>query len=463
MDPHPYRGLSLWHDQQLDAGDDLMPRAPLAGDRDADVAIVGAGYTGLWTALSLLDADPSVRVVVVERDIAGFGASGRNGGWASAIFPTPWQRIAKESSADDARRMQLALCDAVDGIGRVASAEGIDCDYVKGGYLAAARNLGQLQRARQEVEHARAWGFGEDFIQLLDAKEFGELVSMSKVAGGTFTPHCAAIHPAKLVRGLALAVERRGGVIYEQTEVDAIEPGVLRTRHGDVRAEFIVRATEGYTAELPGMRRDIVPMYSLMVATEPLTDAVWKDLGLAGRATFGDKRHLRIYGQRTADGRIAFGGRGAPYHFGSRVESDFDSNDRVHAMLRAIVIDLFPSLKDVTFTHAWGGALGIPRDWFPRVGLDRGTGLAWAGGYVGDGVTTSFLAGRTLADLITGTNSDLVDLPWVGRRSRKWEPEPLRWTGVNAVTALMATGDRTEARTGQPSKSVAAFWRTMGF
>jgi glycine/D-amino acid oxidase-like deaminating enzyme len=237
----------------------------------------------------------------------------------------------------------------------------------------------------------------------------------------------------------------------------------VRTPFGDVRAEIVVRATEGYTPELPGMARDIVPMYSLMVATEPLPEDVLESIGLASRSTFNDKRHLRIYGQRTADGRLAFGGRGAPYHYGSRIDPSFDNDANVHQMLREILVDLFPVLRDATFTHAWGGNLGIPRDWFPAVGLDRRTGFAWAGGYVGDGVTTACLAGRTLGDLIVGTDSDLVTLPWVDRRSRRWEPEPLRWTGVNAMTQLMAQGDRSEARTGKPSATVARFWKTLGF
>jgi glycine/D-amino acid oxidase-like deaminating enzyme len=230
-----------------------------------------------------------------------------------------------------------------------------------------------------------------------------------------------------------------------------------------MRAEVVVRATEGYTPELPGMKRDLVPMYSLMVATEPLPNSVLADIGLDQRQTFSDKRHLRIYGQRTADGRLAFGGRGAPYHFGSRVHPAYDYDARVHHMLHDILRDLFPVIQDAAFTHSWGGNLGIPRDWYPSVGFDRHTGVAWAGGYVGDGVTTSCLAGRTLGDLIVGEASDLVALPWVGRRSRRWEPEPLRWTGVNAVTHLMAAGDRSEARTGRPSASVARFWKTLGF
>jgi glycine/D-amino acid oxidase-like deaminating enzyme len=265
------------------------------------------------------------------------------------------------------------------------------------------------------------------------------------------------------VRGLADVVERSGTAIYEKTAALSVEPGIVRTPYGDVRAEVVVRATEGYTPDLPGFHRDVIPMYSLMVATEPLSDEVWDSIGLSSRETFSDKRHLRIYGQRTRDGRIAFGGRGAPYHFGSKIAPEYDRDARVHRMLRHILVELFPALRGTSFTHAWGGNLGIPRDWYPSVRFDRRTGFASTGGYVGDGVATANLAGRTLADLITGTKSELVDLPWVDRQSRRWEAEPTRWLGVNAVTALMAVGDRTEARTGKPSRSVAAFWKTLGF
>jgi glycine/D-amino acid oxidase-like deaminating enzyme len=213
---------------------------------------------------------------------------------------------------------------------------------------------------------------------------------------------------------------------------------------------------------LPGYRRAVVPMYSLMVATEPLPDDVWERVGLRSRETFSDKRHLRIYGQRTADGRIAFGGRGAPYHFGSRVQPSFNQSPRVHAMLRSILRDLLPDVAGAAFTHAWGGNLGIPRDWYPSLSFDRSTGMAHAGGYVGDGVATSNLAGRTLADLITERESDLLTLPWLSRQSPTWEPEPLRWLGVNAGTAVFATADRTEARTGRPSRTAASFWKVLG-
>ncbi len=454
-----YRSLSLWHDS-WDGPYRTHPRLP--GDLDVDVAIVGAGFTGLWTAYYLSQADPSLRIALLEREVVGFGASGRNGGWASAIFPASLDKVAAHSSADAAVRLQHAMNDTVDEVIRVAAAEGIDADIAKGGFVGLARNHAQLARAEAEVQHWMSYGFGPEQIQLLTADEARTRVRATSVLGGTFTPHCAAIHPYRLVRGLAEVVAARGVRIYERTP--AMQLGVRRveTPFGRVRADVVVRATEGYTPDLPGFRRDVVPMYSLMVATEPLSDEAWEDIGVRNRETFSDERHLRIYGQRTADGRIAFGGRGAPYHFASAVRPEFDRNRRVHAMLPQILQDLFPALREVEFTHSWGGALGIPRDWYPSVGYSPATGFAFAGGYVGDGVTTTNLAGRTLRDLILGQRSDLLDLPWLHRRSPKWEPEPLRWLGVNAATALFAAADRTEAVTGKPSKVAATFWKAIG-
>jgi glycine/D-amino acid oxidase-like deaminating enzyme len=454
-----YRGLSLWHET---AGDSWTPRAPQPGDVEADVAIVGAGFTGLWTAYWLTEQDPSLDIVLVESEVAGFGASGRNGGWCSAIFPASLRRIAKDSGREGAVRMQRAMNETVALVGATAAKEGVDCDFELGGYLSLARNHAQLRRSATEVETWRGWGFGDDHIRLLDQDEAAELAQVHGALGGTFTPHCAALHPAKLVRGLARVVESRGVRIFEQTAALAVTPRKVTTTRGAVRARFVVRATEGYTPRVPGHHRDIVPMYSLMVATEPLPESVWAEIGLTGRPTFSDKRHLRIYGQRTADGRLAFGGRGAPYHFGSRIDPSFDQDRRVHGMLTSILRDLFPVLATTRFTHAWGGNLGIPRDWYPSVALDRATGLASAGGYVGDGVATAVLAGRTLADLICGRETDLTTLPWVGRASPRWEPEPLRWLGVNAVTAIFAGADITERRLGRPSRAASGVWRVLG-
>jgi glycine/D-amino acid oxidase-like deaminating enzyme len=455
-----YRDLSFW---MSGVDDDLAPREPLPGDRDVDVAIVGAGYTGLWTAYYLSVADPSLRIAVLEKEIAGFGASGRNGGWCSALFPTSLQALARRHGRDAAIAMQRAMYSTVDEVGRVVAAEGIDCHWRRGGTVTLARTEAQLGRARAAVAEARTYGFDEGDLVLLDAAEAATRCAADGVRGGTFTPHCATIHPARLVRGLARAVERRGVRIYERTPVTAIRPGAAVTPAGTVRAPIVVRATEGYTPALPGARRAVAPVYSLMIATEPLSEAVWARIGLAERETFADYRHLIIYGQRTADGRLAFGGRGAPYHFGSRIRPEYDREPQVFTALRRTLTELFPALGPaVPVSHTWGGPLGVPRDWSASAGLDRDTGLAWAGGYVGDGVGTTNLAGRTLADLIRGVQSELTTLPWVGHRSRPWEPEPLRWLGVNAGLRVMTSADAAEARTGRPSRRAALFGRLLG-
>jgi glycine/D-amino acid oxidase-like deaminating enzyme len=407
---------SFW----LSTLDPVTPRPPLPGDRSYDVAIAGGGYTGLWTAYYLAQAAPHLSTVVLEAEYCGFGASGRNGGWASGLFPVSAAKLARRYGPERAAAMHTALADAVDEVGRAAAAENIDCHYAKGGTISLARSPAQFRRARNSP------GF-------LPAAEAKAICGATDVLGGVYSPHCAALHPARLVRGLASAVERRGVTVHEGTRVLALDRGSVVTDRGTVTAGTVVRALEGYTAQLPGHRRALAPVYSLMIATEPLPASDWDRIGLSRRETFTDERHMIIYGQRTADDRLAFGGRGAPYHFGSRVDPSYDLVPEVFESLRHTLTDMFGIRPAIA--GRWGGPLGIPRDWMPSVGLRDG--VAWAGGYVGDGVAAANLAGRTLADLIAGNRTALTTLPWVGHRSRPWEPEPIRWLGINA--ALRAT------------------------
>jgi glycine/D-amino acid oxidase-like deaminating enzyme len=454
-----YRQLSFWHDTMPGS---LDPSPGLTDDVEVDVAIVGAGLTGLWTAYYLNKADPELSVAICEREIAGFGASGRNGGWCSALFPASLAKLNRMAGREQAIAMYRAMQRTVNEVCSVTIAENIDCHWAKGGTVALARSPTQLQRAKEEVQEARMFGFDETDLRLLSAEQARDLVGASDVLGGVYTPHCAAIHPARLVRGLAQLLTERDVRIFEQTPVRRIEPGRLITATGTVKARYVIRATEGYTPGLPGQERSIVPVYSLVIATAPLPERVWDQIGLETRPTFSDLRHLIIYGQRTADGRLVFGGRGAPYHFGSAVRPSFDRVPEVFAALRGTLIELFPALSDVAITHTWGGPIGIARDWCASVGLDAATGIGWAGGYVGDGLSTTNLAGRTLADLITGEDSEITRLAWVGHRSPGWEPEPLRWLGINAGVRAMTRADHTEARTGRQSRLASAFGRFLG-
>lgn len=447
VEPDRVRSRSLW----LETCGDLTPRPALPGDTDCDVAIVGGGLTGLWTALHLLEAQPDCRVAVVESEVCGFGASGRNGGWCSALFPTSLDRLAVLAGRDAAVAQHRAMIATLDEVEAAVHRLGIDCHWARGGTVTAATNPAHVPRLKGYVDERRRWGFGEADDCWLSPAETAQRVRVVGNAGAAFTPHCASIHPARLVRGLADAVEARGVRIHEGTSAREISPRVVTTEHGRIRADSVLRCTEGYTAGLPGARRRLVPLYSLMIATEPLPEEVWERIGLAARETFSDGRHLLVYGQRTADGRFAFGGRGAPYHFGSSIRDAHDRDRRVAADLRTVMGRLFPPLAHAAVTHHWGGPLGVPRDWTPSVDYDPGTGLGSAGGYIGDGVSTTNLAGRTLADLVLRRDTDLVRLPWVGHRSPDWEPEPLRWTGVNAGRLLAAATDRREAARRRPA------------
>ena len=440
----------LWWDQ---LPDDLRQPigSPLAHQTDADVAIIGAGYTGLWTAYYLQHRSPGMRIAIVDKHIAGYGASGRNGGWASALFPHDHLAIARDAGLDAALAMQAAMNDSVDEIGRVSAQHSWDIGWAKAGTIIAARTVAQWNAMRERDAQLRAAGIASG-EQLLDASRTRDKMRATNVIGGVFTPHCASIQPAKLVRNLARHVVASGARLFEHTPALAVEPGVVRTPTADIRARYVIRATEGYTAEIPGQHRRLMPFYSLMVATEPLPESTWEQIGLADRPTFSDGRRLVIYGQRTADDRLAFGGRGAPYSFGSRIDARTEFDASVHRMIERTLMELFPVLAQHRFTHAWGGTLGIARDWRASVGLDPVTGVGWAGGYVGDGVGTSNLAGRTLAALITGVQDDpLLDLPWVNHRSPLWEPEPLRWAAATVGLKATESADRVESRTGKPS------------
>jgi glycine/D-amino acid oxidase-like deaminating enzyme len=434
--------VSFWWD---DIGGLHRTREPLGGGVDCDAAIVGGGYTGLWTALELRRADPSLDVVVLEREACGFGASGRNGGWLSG-------ELAGAPSAALTAAIRATVDEAIAAIAR----EGIECDLVKGGTLSVAVdgvNAARLQNGAGPSHDPLMSRAGE----WIDAEGLAARVRVAGARGALFDPECARIQPAKLVRGLAAAAERAGVRIFEGTEVTSISPHLARTAAGDVRARWVVRATEGYT---PGGA--VAPISSSMIATEPLPDPAWDEIGWAGAETILAAAHVYCYLQRTADGRIAIGGRGTPYRWhGANMRMERPDEPTI-ASLRSRLDALFPAVRSVPTAAAWTGVLGVARDWTPAVTADPATGLAFAGGYVGEGVAAANLAGRTLRDLILGRDTELTRLDWVGHRSPRWEPDPLRWIGIRTVYALYRAADRAEARTGRPSRIASVANRLAG-
>ena len=428
-------------------------RAALPGDRDADVCIVGAGYTGLWTAYYLKRADPSLHIVVLESRFAGFGASGRNGGWLSGLVPGDRHRMAKLYGRDRVLAWQQALNDSVDEVIDVAASEGIDAGIVKGGTLHVARNRAQASRLAAEVSEELDWKV--DGIATLTKAESAQRIQLDSLVSAYHNPHCARVQPAQLVRGLAEAVERLGVVIYERSPVNELRAGRVGTVLGTVRAPVVLRATEGFTSSLPGLKRRWLPMNSSMIATEPVPQYIWEEVGWEGRETLGDTAHGFFYAQRTVDDRIAIGGRSVPYRFGSRTDIDGQVPERTVAHLTAVLRSALPQVREIPIAHAWCGVLAVPRDWEATVTFDKTTGLGAAGGYVGHGVTATNLAGRTMTDLVLGRQTPLTDLPWVGHRSRDWEPEPLRWLGVRGMYLAYKAADWHEAR-GRKSTSPIA-------
>jgi glycine/D-amino acid oxidase-like deaminating enzyme len=432
--------VSYWFDD-IDAPE---PADRLDGDADADVAIVGGGYTGLWTAYYLAQARPDLTVRVLEARHVGFGASGRNGGWLTNAVTGGLDGYAADVGRAGAAALQTALNATVEEVIRVAGVEDIDADIRHGGSLLVARNRAQEARLGDLDRHAATWP--EEGLRRLTAAETDERVRVAGSRGGMWQPHCARIHPAKLVTGLASVVRRHGVHVHEGTRVLRIEPGLAVTERGTVRARHVLRATEGFTADLAGERRTWVPMNSSMVVTEPLPASAWGEIGWQHFDTLEDLAHVYSYAQRTPDGRIALGGRGVPYRFGSRTDNDGSIRPETVRQLTEIIRAWFPAAAGVGIERGWSGVLGVPRNWRATVGLDSATGLGWAGGYVGTGVAATNLAGRTLADLVLGEDTPITRLPWVGQRTRRWEPEPLRWLGIHGIYAAYSLADRQEAR-----------------
>ncbi|TRX76069.1 NAD(P)/FAD-dependent oxidoreductase [Pseudomonas mangiferae] len=444
--------VSLWMDQ---LNGPLYARPSLDHARDVDVAIIGAGYTGLWTAYYLKRLAPSLDIVVLEAETAGFGASGRNGGWliGGMLGESRYLQPLSPERRKAAYRLLKAIPDEVEG---VLQREGIDCDYRKGGMLnCAARYPEQAERLRRELEALYREGHEESDYQWLDRQALERHVRIEGASGAVFSPHCATIQPAKLIRGLAETVERLGVTIHDRSPVIEWGAGQLRTERAVVRAKWIVPAVEGYAARFEALRRIQIPVQSMIVATEPLPDAVWAEIGLDQGQALSEHSRQVTYAQRSRDGRLVFGARGG-YRFKGRLRDDFRLTEDEIGLRRYLMESLFPQLRGVRLSHAWGGNLGMARRFRPHMLCDPRAGLALAGGFGGEGVGATHLAGRTLADLILGRDSELVQQPWVfnGRSLddlATWEPEPCRWLGYKAILAAFAREDRVLADRHSPA------------
>lgn len=428
-------------------GEDLTPRPALQRDRQVDVAILGGGFSGLWTAYHLLVQQPDLDIAIVEQEVVGFGASGRNGGWASPRFPVDPHVMVRRFGTAVARETLMAIDRAVHTIGDICAIEGIDAHYRQTGLLSIARSAGQVAALQSTLDTFRLLGL-DTGMALLSAQATHERVHATHIHAGLYAPSGAAVHPARLVRGLARAVERRGATIYEKTQATDIQRGekacIVTTRGRLYARKTVVAAGEAYLTTMPQFHRSLLPMSSMIVLSEPLTQAQWDEVGWARGESLSSVVHTKNYLTRTLDGRILYGSRGAPYAFGSQLAEQSLQDEQTFAAMRAAVREWWPVLNQVGFSHAWGGYLGVPRDWMPSVGFDPASRFARLGGYTGRGVSTSILCGKLLAGLILGRSTGLEHLPFHRAGAPDWEVEPFRWMGVRYVQNAFARIDRAD-------------------
>ena len=428
---------SLW--SSLSPAREALPT--LDGDTVADVVVVGGGLSGLWTTYYLLEAEPALDVVLLEAATLGSGASGRGGGWCSAALPPPpAERPGTPEDDDGSWQLRAALRDAVVEVGGAAAAEQVACGFAYGGAVTVARNPAQLARLEQETAALQAWG---DDVRMLDAGQVRELVRVEGALGGAVSPDAAVLDPVRLVRGLLDVVQARGARVHEGTRALRVSPGAVVTEQGTVRAPQVVRAVGAWAPQLSGTR-EVAPLVSTFVATEPLPEFVWAQLGFARHETVVDARRLHVRVRRSDDDRLVVGGPAIPDV--GVLERTGDPVGRLHRT----VTDMFPVLADVRLTHRWDAPLGLTRDRRPAVGADD-DGLAWIAG-VRDDAALANLAGRTVAALVTGADDPLVRLPWVNHHAGAWEPRPVRTAGLVASRLADAWADRVDRWTARTAR-----------
>jgi glycine/D-amino acid oxidase-like deaminating enzyme len=413
--------------------------------------------SGLWAAYHLTEADPGVRVVILDANHVGYGASGRNGGWLSQLIAGNRALYAKTPGGlRGVAELQQAMVDGIGEVVEVARQNGFDIDAARGGNLVVATTQAGMARLEARRDADLHYGLPSTSVARLDPEEVAGHIAVNGALGGLHYPDVTRIDPSKLVLGLAALLERRGVTIHERSRADSILPGRVDVERGSVSAPRILIATEGYSGPLLGSRR-IIPINSSMIATQVLTAAEWERIGWAANECLSDAAHTFIYAQRTADGRIAIGGRGNPYRFRSGTGADGRTPSSTVDLLLARLRTYFPSV-DLRCEHAWSGVLGVTRDWCTSVQFDRATGIGHTVGYAGHGVTTAYLAARSLADLAFERDTAAAHWPWVGYSSTSWEPEPIRWVGVHAMYRLFRVADAwEEQRESNKTSMIARF------
>jgi glycine/D-amino acid oxidase-like deaminating enzyme len=441
----------------------VAPGPPLRGDATADVAVCGGGYTGLWTAIFLKRAEPGLRVVVLEREHVGYGASGRNGGFAMPLVHRSLADLARTLGDTDARALHRAAVGAVRSLRAFVERERIDCDLMPTGMLVVS--IGPEQDARLAAELETAARLGVEGMRPLDRAALQAEIRSETFRCGIAEEACVLVDPAKLVRGLREVATRLGVAVHEATPVTAVrsESGggvTVETPGGRVRADRALLAANAYGSAFPELGRWLLPFYSYIVLTRRLTPDEWARIGWAGRQGVEDRRTFLHYARPTTDGRILWGGRDAVYH-PDGPKPDYDRDVGVFRRLQETFRWTFPQLADVGFEHQWGGPIAVTARFIPATGWLAGGRVAYGFGYNGHGVAGSHLNGQVLRDLLLDRRTDLTALAIVRKKPIAFPPGVVRDPMVRAsVRALQRCDD--EGRPAREPLILSALNRLFG-
>jgi glycine/D-amino acid oxidase-like deaminating enzyme len=443
-----YSQTSFW----LDTYGPYTSDPPVEGDIQVDVAIVGGGFTGLSTAYNLRKEQPGLKVAVLEAEVVGYGASGRNGGFSMTLFglePAVTKALFGHQRTVEAHHYMERAVDYVDAL---VKEHGIQSDYEFPGFLRAATTPGYAKRIQHDLEILTSMGVTG--IEWIEADRIRAEVDSPLFLGGWWEPRCGLLDPAKQARELKRIAKEAGAIIYETTPVSEIQRGAkfrLSTPGGWVTAEKIVLATNAYSHLIPGLRSKQTPVFTHMVVTQPLTPEQLAGIGWKNRQGIEDARNLVHYFRLTADNRLAMGGSDVSLTYGRDMSRDL--NERIFADLERDVVSLFPGLKGVRFTHRWGGPVSVPVDMAPAIGHLGDKRAVYSLGCVGHGVSMTHLNGCTLTDLVLERQSELASVWFVDRRTIPWPPEPLRLLAGQAIRGYLRLEDALYER---PTKIKAA-------
>ncbi|MDO8561544.1 MAG: FAD-binding oxidoreductase [bacterium] len=410
---------------------------PLQGTHETDVAIVGGGFTGLWTAYFLKKLDPAVRVSLLEAETIGYGASGRNGGEACPTLDQSHLSAIEHFGLKEAKKMARIGKQNYEAFEKFAS----DCDFENTGWLYPALSKGHTGSYKEAHAAAQAVGEGGGW-QFFNASEMRKQLDSPLYLGGVFLPEGGIVNPMKLVLKLKRESERAGVKIFEKTKVIRIKKGVVTSEQGTLRAKRVVLATDAYGHHLfPQLLRKFVPLYDYIIVSEPMPDAQLALIGWKGRQAVADARTFFNYYRLTHDNRILWGTSEAHYYFPNHVDPAHDYSDEHRSSLRVSFAKHFPQLKDLKFEYSWGGPIAATTRLSPCFGrLQSGT-LLYGLGYTGQGVVCSRFAGRVLAHMALGMHSEILDLQMVKKAPIPYPPEPFRKLVIGMVLSALRKTD----------------------